>query len=371
MTAPDRHCRWGILGTAQIARKNWAAIRRSGNGRLVAVASRSVERSQSFIAACQAEVPCDPAPQAVGSYQELLQRDDVDAVYIPLPTGIRGEWVIRAAEAGKHVLVEKPVGVNSAEVARMLDACRRRNVQFMDGVMFMHSRRLEQMRRVLDDGTSVGTLRRIASQFSFRGSPEFLQQNIRVSSALEPLGCLGDLGWYNIRLTLWAVRYQMPLKVVAHLLAEARRPDCAASVPLEFSAEFFFPHGVSATFFCSFQAENQQWAVLSGDRGFLHVPDFVLPFYGCETAFSVTNAVFHQDGCRFHMEDHTRRHAVAEYSDGHASAQETQLFRSFSALVLSGRVDPHWGEIALKTQQVLDACLTSAREEGRPVAVTA
>ena len=68
-------------------------------------------------------------------------------VYIPLPTGIRKEWVLRAARAGKHVVCEKPCAVSVRDLVEMLEACRRHRVQFMDGVMFMHSRRLELMRK--------------------------------------------------------------------------------------------------------------------------------------------------------------------------------------------------------------------------------
>jgi predicted dehydrogenase len=177
----DQICGWGILGTANIARKNWKAMRNSGNSRLVAVASRSADRAQQFIDECQAHVPYDPAPRACGSYEELLRRADVDAVYIPLPTGIRKEWVIRAAAAGKHVLCEKPCGVNANDVREMLEACRRNRVQFMDAVMFMHSARLAKIREVLDDGSSVGQVKRIATHFTFLGGEEFFQQNIRAS----------------------------------------------------------------------------------------------------------------------------------------------------------------------------------------------
>ena len=97
-------CRWGFLSTAAIARKNWKAVRLSGNGRVTAVASRSAARAQDFIDSCAAEVPQMGPVAAVGSYQEILDRDDVDAVYVPLPTGIRKQWVIKAAAAGKHVL---------------------------------------------------------------------------------------------------------------------------------------------------------------------------------------------------------------------------------------------------------------------------
>ena len=93
-------CRWGILSTAGIARKNWEAIRHCDNATVAAVASRSVEKAQAFIDECQAQVPFPTAPKAIGSYDELLASDEIDAVYIPLPTGLRKEWVIKAAQAG-------------------------------------------------------------------------------------------------------------------------------------------------------------------------------------------------------------------------------------------------------------------------------
>ena len=108
-------CRWGILGAADIARKNWQAIRNASNGTLTAVASRDLERCRRFVAQCQSCVPFSPPPRACGSYEELLSLDGVDAVYLPLPTVVRKPWAIRAAEAGKHVLVEKPLGLRRAD----------------------------------------------------------------------------------------------------------------------------------------------------------------------------------------------------------------------------------------------------------------
>ena len=364
------HCRWGILGTANIARKNWKAIRNAGNSLLVAVASRDGDRARRFIEECQAYVPVVPAPIPCGCYQELIERDDIDAVYIPLPTAIRKEWVIRAAGAGKHVLCEKPCGVTSADVRAMLDACRESRVQFMDGVMFMHSQRLPLLRRILDDGESIGTIHRLSSQFSFKAAEEFLAKNIRVRSELEPLGCLGDLGWYNIRFFLWVMNEQLPERVSGHILAEHGRGDGARPVPVEFCGEMFFPGAVSASFFCSFLTENQQWANLSGTGGYLQVPDFVVPYFGSEVGFEVNTPVFRVYGCDFNMESHVRRFAAHEYSNSTPNSQEASMIRAFSGIVLSGRLEPRWGELALKTQQVLDGCLRSAREDGRLVPVT-
>lgn len=355
-------CRWGILGTANIARKNWKAIRNAGNSRLVAVASRTPERARQFIEECQSGAPLESVPSALGSYEELLEHPGLDAVYVPLPTVTRKEWVLRAAAAGKHVLCEKPVGVTAGDVREMLEACRRNRVQFMDAVMFMHSARLAMIRQVLDDGTSIGRLTRIAAQFSFAGDAEFFDDNIRVSSQLEPLGCLGDLGWYTIRFALWAMGYRLPDRVVGHLHAEHGRSDSLERVPTDFSAELFFPGGVSAAFYCSFITEIQQWANLSGTKGSVHVSDFVLPWYGSRLGFAVMNPVYDTRGCDFNMQRRGHRVEVDEYSNSFAPSQESNMFRAFAERVLSGRPDERWGEIALKTQQVLDACLSSARE---------
>jgi predicted dehydrogenase len=359
------------LGTAEIARKNWLAIRNAENCTLTAVASRDLERCRRFIADCQQHAPFETPPHAFGNYEALLASDKVDAVYVPLPTGVRKAWLIRAAEAGKHVLSEKPVATTASAVLEILDACRRNGVQFMDGVMFMHSRRFDPIREVVHDGESIGQIRRIVSQFSFGGSPEFFQGNIRAHSGLEPLGCLGDLGWYCIRFTLCMLDGKLPTRVCGHLLASHGRPNSPAPVPTEFSAELFYPDGVSASLYCSFSAEIQQWANLSGTKGFIHVPDFVLPHYGAEAEFEVSNPVFHVVGCDFNMEDHRRRVAVREYSNSAPNSQEANMFRKFAAFALSGRPDESWGDMVLKTQQVLDACLQSATSEGRMVELAA
>lgn len=362
-------CRWGILSTAGIAMKNWHSIAASGNGRVVAVGSRSASKAQEFIDACQQSVPVSHDVEAVGSYDELIARDDIDALYIPLPTGVRTDWVIKAANAGKHVMVEKPCGITAVEVESIVDACQRNNVQFMDGVMFMHSDRMPAIRQVLDDGESVGKIRRIASQFSFCADEEWLSSNIRASSDLEPAGCLGDLGWYTIRMTLWTLNYEMPKEVRGRILYGAKRPDSPNEVPIEFQGELHFDSGVSATFYNSFRGAHQQWAHISGDKGYVEWKDFVLPYYGNSLSFDVANHDFEIEGCHFNMKKNVRTIHVPEYSNNWTDAQETKLFRKFAALALAGTPDSHWPDIALKTQRVLDAALESARNESQPVSL--
>ncbi len=163
----------------------------------------------------------------------------------------------------------------------------------------------------------------------------------------------------------------MPSRVCGRLLASHRRPDSPAPVPSEFSAELFFPEGVSAGVYCSFAAETQQWANVGGTKGFIYVPDFVLPHYSAEVEFEVSNPVYRVAGCDFNVEDHRRRVAVHEYSNSAPNSQEANMFRKFAALALSGRPDESWGSMVLKTQQVSDACLQSAVSEGRMVEMNA
>jgi predicted dehydrogenase len=343
--------RWGILSTATIARKNWQAIRNSGNGKVVAVASRNLDSAKRFIAECQATAPFDSPPRPMGSYEELIASPDIDAIYVPLPTGIRKEWILRVAAAGKHVLSEKPCAVSAADLREITDACRKNNVQFMDGVMFMHSTRLASMRSTLDDGRTVGRLRRVSSSFSFRADPEFFSQNIRAHSTLEPFGCLGDLGWYCIRLSLWAAGWRLPKTVTGQLIGKVGRPDSPNPVPTEFSGELIFDDGLSAGFFCSFVCELHQWAHLDGEKGSLVLDDFVGLRAGEELSYLANG----------------RRIAIPEHAMNHPTAQETRMIRTFSDLALSGKPSDFWPDIALKTQQVMDACHRSALAGGKPM----
>jgi predicted dehydrogenase len=359
--------RWGILGTAHIAKKNWLAIRNSQNGALVAVASRTMDRSQRFVAECQAAAPFPAPPRAVGSYEELLKADDIDAVYIPLPTGLRKEWVIRAAQAGKHVVCEKPCAVSTSDLAEMLEACRQARVQFMDGVMFMHSRRLDLIREVLNDGRTIGRIRRINSAFSFSAPEAFFSSNIRGQSQLEPHGCLGDLGWYCLRFVLWTLDWRLPRRVSGRMINESPNQPGQKPVPTEFSGELFFDGGISAGFYCSFITGLQQWVNISGTLGCLEVSDFVLPYYGFESAFATSQPDQVVQGCDFNMEPNRRHWMIREYSNSHPTAQESNLFRQFAQQAQSGALNEAWPAMALQTQRVMAACRESALSGGKVV----
>jgi len=338
--------RFGFLSTANIGRKNWNSIYHSGNSTVAAVASRDKTKAQKFISELQSETPFETAPTAFGSYDELLASPNVDAIYIPLPTGLRKEWVLRTAAAGKHVICEKPCGLNSADVQEMIYACKKNRVQFMDGVMFMHNPRMARIRKFLDDGKSIGQIKRITSNFSFLMDVNAYDTNVRINSALEPAGCLGDLGWYNLRFTLWAMDWKMPREVRGQILSRRRAQKNLATVPLDFSGELIFDERTSASFYCSFTAQYQNWVHISGANGQLRMDDFVHSTGDPEPVFQLNQKV-----------------VSVKYPGKIAGelAQATTMIRNFSNQASSGKLNADWPMWALKTQMVLDACLESAR----------
>jgi predicted dehydrogenase len=360
--AMDKNVTWGFLGAAGIAEKNWASVRRSGNGVLKSVGSRDIAKAQTFIESCQASQPFKIAPQAVGGYEEILSDPEIDAVYIPLPTGIRKEWVIRAAEAGKHVLCEKPCAASLEDLGEMIAACEANGVQFMDGVMFVHNERLSRILEVLENGEELGKVRRIESCFSFLGDEEF-EGNIRLDSRLEPAGCLGDLGWYCLRMTLSCFQNTLPERVRAFMLEEKN------GVPVEIRADLYFSDDRSASFHCSFTTSLEQTCRISGTKGTLSLDDFVQPIEGSETSFRLTQLGSLNEGCNYSTTAKRREVKIPGKSTNDVGSQETLLFRKFGELVLRGKVDSSWPERSMLTQKVMDAVLKSAREGGEAVSL--
>ena len=359
------NCRWGFLSTAAIARKNWKAIRLSGNGRVVAVASRDESKARAFIAECSSEVDPGARVDALGSYESLLEREDIDAVYIPLPTGIRKEWVIRAAHAGKHVLCEKPVAVHADDARAMIEACEESGVQFMDGVMFEHSQRVAGLAESVRDPQTFGSLRRIQTHFSFNGGDDFSRSNIRASAAYEPHGCLGDLGWYCIRFTLRMMNGVLPLELSGRCVSSISSGEGADAVPSEFIGEMVFEGGVTAGFYCSFLTANQQTALISGSNGYVSTQDFVLPFYDSQVKWAVHSHQLEIENCRWNFNERTLARGVNEYASGEPNAQEVAMVRRLAEIALTGEVDPTYADISLKTQLVMDACRKSSVASGQ------
>jgi predicted dehydrogenase len=152
--------KWGILSTARHAANTWLPqAHKSPSGEVVAVASRDAKRAEQFAKE-------NNIPRSYGSYEALLADDQVDAVYIPLPNDMHKEWTIKAAQAGKHVMCEKPLGLNAAEAEAMVAAFEGTGLKFTEAFQWRHSLQAQRLREIVRGGR-MGDLRFIDAGFSF------------------------------------------------------------------------------------------------------------------------------------------------------------------------------------------------------------
>lgn len=248
---PNRPVRFGILGTASIARQLIGGEFQSAT--LSAVASRSRSRAQAF--AAEAGIA-----KAYDSYEGLLADPDIDAVYIPLPQHLHCEYTVRAADAGKHVLVEKPAAVTSQEVHRMRQACERNGVLFMEALMYRYRNIHLRAQQIVADGT-IGRLRFMVFAWSHnivnRGHEGF-----RLRKDLGG-GCLRDLGIYGID---W-MRFMTGAK--PQMLGAVMQRD---STGLDIFAHATYKVGdVLATMTCGYTTDANYY-YLSGEKGSIYSP---------------------------------------------------------------------------------------------------
>src|SRR5947208_15742634 len=143
MAGGRKQLRWGILSTADIARKKVVPGMRGGSrSEVVAIASRDAATARRVAGELG-------IPVAHGSYEALLADPDVDAVYIPLPNHLHAEWTLKVAERGKHVLCEKPLCPTADEARQLVNACKAKGVRLMDGFMWPHHPRTQQIRDLI------------------------------------------------------------------------------------------------------------------------------------------------------------------------------------------------------------------------------
>ena len=187
MTSP-RPARWGVLGTANIARGQFLPALRQAGGAAAAVAGRDPARTSAYAVA-------NDIDRAITGYQALLDDAAIDAVYIALPNALHAEWTIRALEAGKPVLCEKPLCGTLADTERVLAAARATGTFLWEAFVFPFHSQLAQIRQLIAAG-AIGDLMEIKSNFHFALRTD---ANIRLSADLEG-GALLDVGCYPVRL---------------------------------------------------------------------------------------------------------------------------------------------------------------------------
>jgi predicted dehydrogenase len=245
--------RWGVLGAANIAlNKVIPAMQRGRASRIVAIASRDLAKARA--AADRLGIP-----RAYGSYEELLADPDVEAVYNPLPNHLHVPWSIRAADAGKHVLCEKPIALSAAEARALLAARDRTGVQIGEAFMVRTHPQWERVRELID-ADRIGELRVIVGHFSY-----YRRDFNDIRSRLDfGGGALMDIGCYPITLSRWLFDAE-PLEVIAQIERDPdMQVDRLASGMLRFAAG-------QASFTCSGQLVPHQRMQIFGTRARIEV----------------------------------------------------------------------------------------------------
>src|SRR5947208_3491509 len=185
--------RWGILGVAAINDRLMPAFHAAKTADLRAIASRSADKAAAYAAK-------NNIPHSYGSYEQLLADPAIDAVYNPLPNHLHDEWTRKAADAGKHVLCEKPLTCDAKSAEALVAYCRSKGVRLMDGFMWPHHPRTRKLRQLLDAG-AVGEVRKVTAAFTFPlvGLP---LTNIRMQPGCGGGGLL-DVGCYCVYAIRW------------------------------------------------------------------------------------------------------------------------------------------------------------------------
>jgi predicted dehydrogenase len=250
--------RWGILGCARITRRGLVpGIRASVTGTLTALASRDPAKARAWADEFGVSRP-------YGSYDALLDDPEVDAVYIPLPNELHKPLVFASADAGKHVLCEKPLALSAREAREMVDHCRARGVVLTEAFMWRHQPRTAALRRLVDEGR-IGDLRLVRSSFSF----PIEAGDWRLDPARGG-GALWDVGCYGVNTArLYAGSEPVAVRSMARF--------GPTGVDLSLTAELRFKGDVLGLLDCSFEQPFRCAYELVGTRGVIEVPDAYLP----------------------------------------------------------------------------------------------
>lgn len=317
--------RWGVLSSAKIGRtKVIPAIQTSIYGEVVAIASR--DQTSADKVAQELNIKC-----AYGSYEALLADPNVDAIYNPLPNHLHVPWSIKAIAAGKHVLCEKPLGLNTADVAQLLTAAQAKpQLTVMEAFMYRFHPQWQIAKDLVRTG-AIGQVRSIHSHFAYNShEPE----NIR-NKADWGGGALMDIGCYCISLSRF-IYDEEPLRVVGQITPYAGyEVDCFVSGMMEFADG-------NATFTATTKSEAEQYAEIHGEHGSILIP---LPFN--PIADTITHIILKRDGIREEI--------VQQASDHYRNMAD-----AFAQSVFSKTAAPTPLTDALANMKIIDAIFASA-----------
>ena len=325
--------RWGVMSTANIAQIALIpAIKQSTFGALEVVASRDIEKARSVAGSFGID-------RVVGSYEALLEDPNIDAVYIPLPNSLHAEWTIRAAEAGKAVLCEKPLGLSTEEVTRQIEACTKYNVSLMEGFMYRFHPQTRRVQELLAT-RAIGEVRHVHAHLSVNIMRTLDESNIRYRDSLGG-GALLDMGCYTVNIARMIFGGE-PKRLFGRLDVDlALGVDTSAAGILEFA------EGI-ATISCSFGADGQGSYRIVGTDGTIEAPRGIIPGLGTRAPEGLV-VVIDADGNR-------REEIFAPVN------QYSKMVDAFSEAVLNKRSVPLPPEDSLNNIKVLEALSRSSAE---------
>jgi D-xylose 1-dehydrogenase (NADP+, D-xylono-1,5-lactone-forming) len=247
---------WGILSTARVNRLVLAGAAQSDRADVIAVASRDTARAKAYAREQSIERP-------YGSYEALLEDADIEAVYISLPNSLHVPWTLRALEAGKHVLCEKPFSRRPEDVERAFDLAESAGLVLSEGFMWRHHPQTSRLAELVAAG-AIGRLRLVRAAFSFQLAEEHGADDARFRPELDG-GSLMDVGSYCVN----AIRFVAgePER------AQADQVVGASGVDVCFTATLRLPSSVLAHFDCGFVLPFRDDLELVGEAGSLYVED--------------------------------------------------------------------------------------------------
>ncbi len=244
---------WGILGTARINRSLIPPLRLSLRNQLLGVASRDEARARAY--ADERDIP-----KSYGSYEALLSDDEIDVVYIPLPNNMHAEWAIKAAQAGKHVLCEKPLALTVEDVDRMKQAAADAGTVLMEAFMYRFHTRTLQVKSMIEAG-EIGEVHHVKGGFTF---PLNREGDVRWDSSLGG-GSLWDVGCYPLNYARYMIGSEP-----THVYGQSF--NGSSGVDISFTAQLTFQGGITAQFDSGFRTQFRMYTEISGSKGSIYLP---------------------------------------------------------------------------------------------------
>ncbi len=253
--AQKDHLNWGLLSTARINRALIPPLMKSARNQLTTVASRDAERAKKYARENQ-------IPRSFGSYEALLEDPEIDVIYNPLPNHLHAEWTIKAAQAGKHVLCEKPIGLTVDEVDAMAQAAQDNRVVIAEAFMYRHHPQTKKVLEMVRSG-EIGDLVTLRGSFTFPIDSEH-QDDIRLVPEFGG-GSIWDVGCYPISF-FRALTGSAPIEVFGWQRASERGVD------LTFLGQMRYAEQILGQFESSFELPQETFIEIRGSKGNIFIP---------------------------------------------------------------------------------------------------